>query len=246
MNPQSLNRYAYVLNNPTTLIDPLGLHYEPWGGYGRADPCNNPWYSTSHPECPWPSPLPCYIPGGCGPPGPRPRRRGGGGGGRDGGGGGEVEVIYEPGILTIPPEFPTLDPFSIADLLGLPDPFQVGPVLTLRGPSGAVVFQWPYYVSMAAEAIKRCLMNPGCAARLVVALQKGAKIAQAAGSLGAQTVSEVGRQFGALAVGGDPRYWEEKLRIIDEMKRSGQWETAGAVPTVGNQAPYVITVTGRR
>jgi RHS repeat-associated protein len=25
MNPQSLNRYAYVLNNPCTLIDPLGL-----------------------------------------------------------------------------------------------------------------------------------------------------------------------------------------------------------------------------
>ena len=25
MNPQSLNRYPYVLNNPTTLIDPLGL-----------------------------------------------------------------------------------------------------------------------------------------------------------------------------------------------------------------------------
>ena len=24
-NPQSLNRYAYVLNNPTSLIDPLGL-----------------------------------------------------------------------------------------------------------------------------------------------------------------------------------------------------------------------------
>src|SRR5439155_6548682 len=24
-NPQSLNRYAYVLNNPTTLVDPLGL-----------------------------------------------------------------------------------------------------------------------------------------------------------------------------------------------------------------------------
>jgi RHS repeat-associated protein len=27
-NPQSLNRYAYVLNNPTTLIDPLGLRGE--------------------------------------------------------------------------------------------------------------------------------------------------------------------------------------------------------------------------
>src|SRR5579859_7844807 len=24
-NPQSLNRYAYVLNNPTNLVDPLGL-----------------------------------------------------------------------------------------------------------------------------------------------------------------------------------------------------------------------------
>jgi len=29
-NPQSLNRYAYVLNNPTTLIDPLGLQGGDW------------------------------------------------------------------------------------------------------------------------------------------------------------------------------------------------------------------------
>ncbi len=32
--PQSLNRYAYVLNNPATLIDPLGL-----GGQGAGPPC---------------------------------------------------------------------------------------------------------------------------------------------------------------------------------------------------------------
>src|SRR5438128_8531250 len=29
MNPQSLNRYAYVLNRPTSLVDPLGLKCEP-------------------------------------------------------------------------------------------------------------------------------------------------------------------------------------------------------------------------
>jgi RHS repeat-associated protein len=34
-NPQSLNRYAYVMNNPTTLTDPLGL--QP----GDHDPCEN-------------------------------------------------------------------------------------------------------------------------------------------------------------------------------------------------------------
>jgi hypothetical protein len=27
-NPQSLNRYAYVMNNPTTLVDPSGLQGE--------------------------------------------------------------------------------------------------------------------------------------------------------------------------------------------------------------------------
>jgi RHS repeat-associated protein len=47
-NPQSLNRYAYVLNNPTTLIDPTGLD---------TGMCDDPAYAASHAECPSPPPA---------------------------------------------------------------------------------------------------------------------------------------------------------------------------------------------
>jgi RHS repeat-associated protein len=39
-NPQSWNRYAYVLNNPLTYVDPLGLWHCDWGN-GDADPPEN-------------------------------------------------------------------------------------------------------------------------------------------------------------------------------------------------------------
>ena len=70
MNPQSLNRYAHVLNNPTTLIDPLGLQtcstfcYDPYyvfnfgaacygcpGVLADVDPCNDWFYAITHAEC---------------------------------------------------------------------------------------------------------------------------------------------------------------------------------------------------
>jgi RHS repeat-associated protein len=41
-NPQSLNRYAYVLNNPTSLNDPLGL---------ESGDCSDPDYAMTHAEC---------------------------------------------------------------------------------------------------------------------------------------------------------------------------------------------------
>ena len=91
-DPQSLNRYAYVLNNPTTLTDPLGLD---------DGNCSDFWYWVSHAECRWPPPpnagcvaygtegciTPPYYPfPGPLPPFPFPSPGGGGGGGSSGGG----------------------------------------------------------------------------------------------------------------------------------------------------------------
>ena len=78
-NPQSLNRYPYVTNNPTTLTDPLGL-YNPF----ECDPLDP--IDCGPPPCDpavWNDCGPC-IPGfGCPPVG-----GGGGSGGSSGGGGG--------------------------------------------------------------------------------------------------------------------------------------------------------------
>jgi len=52
-NPQSLNRYAYVLNNPVNLIDPLGLQCNvfngSWEGSGVGFPCGDASTHTSQP-----------------------------------------------------------------------------------------------------------------------------------------------------------------------------------------------------
>jgi RHS repeat-associated protein len=115
-NPQSLNRYAYVLNNPTTLVDPVGLHpvYAPppceytgdcpggdggvGGGVGGScDPLLDPACpcDPNDPSC---NPNPCIPeldptcnmpPGGGG---------GGGGGGGAGGSGGAARSPSQTGV----------------------------------------------------------------------------------------------------------------------------------------------------
>jgi hypothetical protein len=61
MNPQSLNRYAYALNNPATLNDPLGMDSGDPG-----NPCSDPMYASSHAECgSWEEGCAAGMYGGC-------------------------------------------------------------------------------------------------------------------------------------------------------------------------------------
>jgi RHS repeat-associated protein len=72
-NPQSWNRYAYVVNNPLLFTDPLGL---------QNDDCSDPWYASGHAECPCDPLIGCYP---CDPTDPFCEPPGGGGCGGGGG-----------------------------------------------------------------------------------------------------------------------------------------------------------------
>jgi len=83
-NPQSWNRYAYVLNDPLNLIDPSGLYWQCWSvksGAGETGGCD--WF---------PDPPPPPPPGSC-PPGMSCGPTGGTGSG--GGGGGVLSGLKE-------------------------------------------------------------------------------------------------------------------------------------------------------
>jgi RHS repeat-associated protein len=50
-NPQSLNRYAYVVNDPVNLVDPLGLDPNDAIGSLWGSDCGSFTYATTHAEC---------------------------------------------------------------------------------------------------------------------------------------------------------------------------------------------------
>lgn len=110
-NPQSLNRYAYVLNNPINFVDPFGLDMCALDGRsadGCAIPCDDPFVT--------PDPETCSG-GGGGFPFPIPVGGGGGGGGGISGGGPNpatgkpsppLSEQLPPGVVIRPPGLWTL------------------------------------------------------------------------------------------------------------------------------------------
>jgi len=84
-NPQSLNRYAYALNNPTTLTDPLGLDTQPCMIDGQEGLCTTTTAAGSSDDYllwpVWQFDFCAAFPFACGAPQPAFGFGGGGGGG---------------------------------------------------------------------------------------------------------------------------------------------------------------------
>jgi RHS repeat-associated protein len=137
LNPQSLNRYAYVDNNPLSFTDPLGLDSS-----NPADPCSGTgWESDALCAGPTtqcaPGDIECqlyYLNGPLGIAG------GGGGGSTGGGGGGAVSSAPPAGQPPLAGGATALTPY--------PDPGIIWGPWTFKVSTWAVVY-WPCALGLA-------------------------------------------------------------------------------------------------
>jgi len=144
-DPQSLNRYTYVVNDPVNLTDPLGL----W------EDCGDPGFADSHAQCaelpgPWGGGIWIVIGGGWG---------GGGGGSGGGGGGGIGGSIPNGESLGIPTGLKVKFPGLWGTLLPIDPQCEFGPCVPIGNGFGAQV------VVVGGVA---CLSNPACVTLVVI------------------------------------------------------------------------------
>jgi RHS repeat-associated protein len=146
-NPQSLNRYAYVLNNPTTLIDPLGL---------GPDNCSDLQYFISHAGCGGPPPCVAYGTEGCiVPPEPYPPPYPPGGGGGGGGSAGGTPPGTPP-VATPPPAPGGVPGGAIGGSFPTGEGFLSG--------EDVLTQVWPYSPWIIRVLVTACASDPvGCA-----------------------------------------------------------------------------------
>ncbi|MGH9352417.1 MAG: RHS repeat-associated core domain-containing protein, partial [Terriglobia bacterium] len=177
-DPQSLNRYSYALNNPTTLTDPSGLdplddcdmNTSICAGGSIGDPCTDPTFADSNAECGTPGGTgSCFFDPDCGPFGLGGLFSTGGGGGGSAAGTGSTASSAITTPLTGPE-------------IGGPPGFES---------TAQVIAQIGVYASpWEIDVLSICALSPGCQDALAGAVagvivykgvQEGIKIYQAKG-----------------------------------------------------------------
>lgn len=204
-----MNRYLYVLNSPTNLIDPLGLN--------ESD-CRDDFFAGSHAECSGIGRIGGGIGIGIG--------IGGGGGG--GGGGGVGTGGTGSGGSGSPPSPAGIEDFPNGESLGFPSsmPLRMPTLADLLIPGGAQACHFgpcvqPMGVLPAVILVGgRCLINAPCRQLVIV----GVHVAAAA------TGYAVGYYLNQWEVRANQRAYEQDKNVCRSLAnpaaKSRCWESA--------------------